>query len=118
MSQPAQMNEPVNSRLAPKLLDEAANQRFREKIIGLLNGNPDSVWNGGYVDHVWEKCRQPFIHYLKRSRSQNVLEFGCNIGATSVVLAHLGAKVQALDIDPRFIEIARDYPASKRTEIA
>lgn len=111
MSQETQLNEVADSRGAPSVIDAAANQRFREKIIDLLNGNPDSVWNGGYVDHVWEKCRQPFIHYLKRNRSHSVLEFGCNIGATSVVLAHLGAKVHALDIDPRFIEIARENAA-------
>lgn len=37
-----------------------------------------------------------------------MLEFGCNLGATSVVLAHLGVKVDAVDIDRRYIDIAEE----------
>lgn len=96
---------------SPRVLDTFANQRFREKVEHLLNANPDSVWHGGYVDHVWEKCRHPLAHYLQQSKSRRVLEFGCNLGATSVVLAHLGAQVDAIDIDPRYIEIAKENAA-------
>ena len=95
----------------PALKDPAANQRFRQKVIDLLGGDPDSIWHGGYVAHVWEKCRQPLVQYLRQSKAQRVLEFGCNLGATSVVLAHLGVKVDAIDIDTRYLEIAVENAA-------
>lgn len=94
--------------VGPLVRDPAAHQRFRQKVIDILRGDPDSVWHGGYVDHVWEKCRHPLIQYLQQSKAQRVLEFGCNLGATSVVLAHLGFKVDAVDIDQRYIDIAEE----------
>jgi SAM-dependent methyltransferase len=38
---------------------------------------------------------------------REVLEFGCNIGATSIVLAHYRAQVTAVDISPACLEMAR-----------
>ncbi|HKO21002.1 MAG TPA: class I SAM-dependent methyltransferase, partial [Acidobacteriaceae bacterium] len=38
---------------------------------------------------------------------REVLEFGCNIGATSIVLAHYGADVTAVDVSAESIELAR-----------
>jgi SAM-dependent methyltransferase len=38
---------------------------------------------------------------------KEVLEFGCNVGATSVVLAHYGAKVTAVDISAESLDLAR-----------
>jgi ubiquinone/menaquinone biosynthesis C-methylase UbiE len=96
---------------APQVCDAAADLRFRQKVRDLLGGDPDSIWHGGYVAHVWEKCRQPLMQYLQQSQAHRILEFGCNIGATSVVLAHLGAKVDALDISPNFVEIAQENVA-------
>lgn len=109
-------NTPDATRLnppdqGPAVRDPAANERFRQKVVDLLGGDPDSIWHGGYVDHVWEKCRQPLVQYLGQSRAKRVLEFGCNLGATSVVLAYLGAKVDAIDIDTRYIEIAVENAA-------
>jgi len=97
--------------LGPVIQDKTADMRFRKSIRELLGGDPDSVWHGGYVEHVWEKCRQPLVQYLQKSNAQRVLEFGCNIGATSVVLAHLGAKVDAVDIDQRYIDISGENAA-------
>lgn len=92
----------------PRVVDAEADQRFRQKVRELLRGDPDSVWHGGYVDHVWDKCRHPLVQYLQGRTSTRVLEFGCNIGASSVVLAHLGADVTAVDIAPRYVEVARE----------
>lgn len=92
----------------PAIQNSASDLRFRDMIRATLGGDPDSVWHSGYVDHIWEKCRHPLAHYLSLSGAQRVLEFGCNIGATSVVLAHMGAKVDALDISPRYIEVAKE----------
>lgn len=107
---------PVNHLLnvksiGPAIQSDASDIRFREMIRKLLGGDPDSVWHGGYVDHIWEKCRHPLVHYLSLNSDKHVLEFGCNIGATSVVLAHLGAKVHAIDIASHFISVARENAA-------
>ena len=40
-------------------------------------------------------------------QGKRVLEFGCNKGATSIVLAHYGARVTAVDIDPSSLGMAR-----------
>lgn len=95
----------------PRVTDGDADGRFRRKVRELLKGDPDSVWHGGYVDHVWHKCRQPLAAYLQAVPGRKVLEFGCNIGASSVVLAHLGADVTAVDISPRYIEVAQENAA-------
>lgn len=95
----------------PQVQDLAADQRFRQKIRDQLGGSPDSVWRAGYVDHVWQNCRLPFKHYLKQSGAQRVLEFGCNLGGSSIVLAHLGAQVDGVDIDPRIVDIAGENAA-------
>ncbi|WP_332740805.1 class I SAM-dependent methyltransferase [Hydrogenophaga sp.] len=103
---------PLNaSHDGPRVQDLVADQRFRQKIRDLLRGDPDSIWHGGYVDHVWEKCREPLVQYLRKTKARRVLEFGCNIGATSVVLAHLGVKVDAVDIDRKYIDIAQENAA-------
>ncbi len=107
------LSEPAS---APCVTDGEADQRFRQKVRDLLRGDPDSVWHGGYVDHVWNKCRYPLEAYLNAAPNRRVLEFGCNIGASSVVLAHLGATVTAVDIAPRYIEVARENAA--RYELA
>lgn len=96
---------------APKVVDTQADGRFRQKVRELLRGDPDSVWHGGYVGHVWEKCRHPLVQYLQGKTSTRVLEFGCNIGASSVVLAHLGAAVTAVDIAQRYIDVASENAA-------
>ena len=59
----------------PIVRDPAADQRFRQLIRDLLRGDPDSVWHAGYVDHVWEKCREPLVQYLQKSQARRVLEF-------------------------------------------
>jgi SAM-dependent methyltransferase len=38
---------------------------------------------------------------------RNVLEFGCNYGASAIVLHHLGARVMAVDVDPAVVELAK-----------
>src|SRR5205823_3759267 len=39
--------------------------------------------------------------------NMHVLEFGCNVGGTAIVFAHLGAAVTAVDIDPRTTALAQ-----------
>ena len=69
--------------------------------------NPDSRWVTGYVDYQWNHSRHAFQCLPEQVRGQAVLEFGCNFGASSVVLALLGAKVTAVDINPAYLDVAR-----------
>jgi SAM-dependent methyltransferase len=38
---------------------------------------------------------------------KQVLEFGCNVGGSAVVLAQLGGQIAALDMDANVVEVAR-----------
>lgn len=69
--------------------------------------NPDDPWIGGYVEYEWNHVRYLFEASGIDFAGRRVLEFGCNYGATAIVLAQLGAQVTALDIDPAQVEIAR-----------
>jgi SAM-dependent methyltransferase len=47
---------------------------------------------------------------------EKVLEFGCNIGATSILLAAMDARVTAIDINRDYIELAKLNAASYGVE--
>ncbi|MEP6558498.1 MAG: class I SAM-dependent methyltransferase [Burkholderiales bacterium] len=68
--------------------------------------DPADRWIRGYVDYEWCHARHVFEQSGVVLKSKRVLEFGCNLGATAIVLAHLGALVDAVDIDPAAVEIA------------
>ncbi len=86
------------------IVDWSADQRFRAfaENIGL---DADDIWVGGYADYQWRNDRYFFEALAVAGKS--ILEFGANVGATAVVLARLGARVTAVDINPDYIELAR-----------
>jgi SAM-dependent methyltransferase len=61
---------------------------------------------GGYVEYEWSHGR----HVIESSgislAGAKVLEFGCNVGATSIVLALLGARVTGIDVQPGVVGLA------------
>lgn len=68
--------------------------------------DPNNRWVGGYVDyeltHLW-----PILDaYRLRLEGKSILEFGCNVGASSVVMAKLGGVVTGIDVDPSLVEVA------------
>lgn len=67
--------------------------------------DPTSKWVGGYVDYVWDQ-RELLEAYLPPLDGVSVLEFGCNIGATAVVLTRLGAMVTAIDVSAENVMLA------------
>ncbi len=91
---------------APKVIDEAASAEFRS-FATRLGEDPDSQWVGAYVEYQWEHCRYLLDHTLDDFQDKKVLEFGCNVGATAIVLAQLGANVTAVDVDKDYVELAR-----------
>ena len=60
-----------------------------------------------YVEHEMAHIGHMFAAGPCPVAGKDVLEFGCNIGATSIVLAHYGARVTAVDVSAGSIELAR-----------
>lgn len=91
---------------APTAGNQAAQELFAAKArtLGL---DPDSAWVGGYVDYEWKMLRALFHGYDVDLRGLDVLEFGCNYGASSIVMARLGARVCGVDVDPSAVDLAR-----------
>ncbi len=103
----------------PTIADTSAHAEFIDQIVdaGL---DPEDPWVGGYVSVVWERARPFFLSRGLPAHGSKVLEFGCNFGATSVMLASMGANVTAIDINPSYVNIARTnaraYGVSMHTE--
>jgi len=90
---------------SPQITDLNFDESFRAEVTkyGLEADNP---WVDGYVPIVWKKDRHYIEAYLDDIRCKIGLEFGCNIGATAIMLSRLGANMTAVDADSRFIAIA------------
>lgn len=69
--------------------------------------DPSNRWVGGYADYEWDHLRLLLASHGVSVGGKDVLEFGCNVGASSVVLAALGARLTAVDIDAGHVAIAR-----------
>lgn len=74
------------------------------RSMGLI---PEDKWVGGYVQYEWEHARHIFASYGISLAGKRVLEFGCNLGATSIVMAALGAEVVGVDVDASMVRLAQ-----------
>lgn len=90
----------------PVAADQAAQERFAAKARA-LGLDPADAWVGGYVDYEWKMLRPVLRGYEVDLRGLEVLEFGCNYGASSIVMARLGASVCGVDVDPAAVDLAR-----------
>lgn len=90
----------------PQVVDPAADERFRTLALG-MGLDPDNIWVGGYVDYEWVHSRYVFQLACNRLEGAEVLEFGCNYGATAIILATLGAKVTAIDVNADYVNLAK-----------
>jgi len=93
-------------RSRPQIVDEAADRRFHELARG-LSLDPGARFVGGYVDWEWAHARHVFDGLVESVRGRRVLELGCNLGATAIVLAALGAEVTAVDPSASLLDLAR-----------
>ena len=86
--------------------DASLDKIFRAEVTkyGLRADDP---WIDGYVSILWEKERHYLESFLGNIDGKIGLEFGCNVGATAIVLSRLGARVTAVDADRRYVAIAK-----------
>lgn len=89
--------QPTRSRDLSSAFAEAA------RAAGL---DPADRWVGGYVDYEWNHLRALLEVYGIDPEGRAALEFGCNVGASGVVLARMGAEVTAVDVDPAHVRVA------------
>ena len=107
-------NEYVNEQLA--LYKEIAGTTIDQYTTELTNfsleqstnsANPYGVTDITYVsDHV--RSISNALHYAKAPDNASVLDMGCGWGLSSEILSYCGARVTAVDINPRFIELVNN----------
>jgi len=88
---------------------DTASQAHREfeALARKAGMEPSDLWVGGYADYEWRHLRLLLQAYDLHPGGRDILEFGCNVGASSVVLAALGGRVTAVDISADAAAIAR-----------
>ena len=105
MKAPAASSTEVQA-LSPRVKNDGADQEFRT-LLQANGSDPGALWTGGYVDYEWSNGRHLIANYAGTMRGQRVLEFGCNYGATAIVLSYLGMNVVAVDTQEFLIDAAR-----------
>jgi ubiquinone/menaquinone biosynthesis C-methylase UbiE len=94
----------------PQVVDAAADSRFGA-LVSQAGRDPNDRWIGGYVDYEWNHGRHVYEAAGELFAGTATLEFGCNYGATCIVLAALGANITGVDINDNVISIARENVA-------
>jgi SAM-dependent methyltransferase len=82
-------------------------QRAFEAQARQLGLRPRDPWIGGQVDYAWDHLRLLLDVMPLRLEGMRVLEFGCNAGASAILLSYLGARVSACDHSADWISLAR-----------
>jgi SAM-dependent methyltransferase len=109
--------QPVGLPAPDPMMDERFGRLLRAAGLDL-----DDLFGGGYVAWEWSHSRHLFTDLPLPIAGARVLELGCNVGATAVVLALLGAAVTAVDIHQRFTELTlanvERFGARARVDVA
>lgn len=90
---------------ALRLQDEEADALF-SRLTAEAGLDPKDRWVGGYAAYEWAHLRHVLDAYAVEVAGRDVLEFGCNVGGSLVVLAALGARVTGVDVDPLMAPLA------------
>lgn len=90
----------------PIIVDKSAYTEFVDKVVA-ANLNPTDPWVRDYVLMSWNRARPFFLTKNLPAPGSKVLEFGCNLGASSIMLASMGAEITAIDINPDYVNIAK-----------
>jgi SAM-dependent methyltransferase len=89
---------------AVRSCEHHASFEIKARTLGL---DPSDPWVGGYVEYEWEHLRHLIEALPTQIAGSRVLEVGCNLGASAVVLSQLGAVVTAFDVSADFVELAQ-----------
>lgn len=101
------MNQRTPSSSLPAV-DPIADARFRALLSRRqVSAGGDQRFGADYVEWEWRHARHVFQELPRDLHGLRVLEFGCHLGATAIVLALLGADVVATDVDPQLMALAR-----------
>ncbi|ATE65275.1 class I SAM-dependent methyltransferase [Rhizorhabdus dicambivorans] len=95
----------IPAALPPVDLAGPAQHRF-EDATRAAGMDPDDRWAGGYAAYEWNHVRPALHAYAIGVAGRDVLELGCNVGGSAVVLAALGARLKGVDVDPLMPPIA------------
>lgn len=79
-----------------------------------------AVWSAGHYDAVAELIQDAsdqLVEHLEIDDGQTVLDVACGTGNASVPAAERGARVSALDLTPKLIELARERASTAGLEI-
>ena len=102
----------------PVPFDTDAARLFEQEARG-MGLDPSDRWVGGYVEYEWSKLRPILAAYGIELRGRRVLEFGCNYGGSSIVMAFLGGRVHGIDVSAAAVALAcRNAIRYGRTDIA
>lgn len=100
----------------PVVVDQDAHAAFLERVRMVFSQG--TQWEIDYVDHEAARIGQMFQSGICGLPDAGILEFGCNIGATAIILAHQSATLTACDINPEYLALAqlnaRRYGATDR----
>jgi len=103
----AKGGQPVRYEPSQPVADTASQaHRDFEALARKAGMEPSDLWVGGYADYEWRHLRLLLRAYGLHPQGQDILEFGCNVGASSVVLAALGGRVTAVDVSADAAAIA------------
>jgi ubiquinone/menaquinone biosynthesis C-methylase UbiE len=96
----------IDACKAPAIVSRTLHDAFERKARG-MGLDPANRWIGGYVDYEWQHLRHIIETLPVKLDETHVLEFGCNVGASAILLAAMGARVTAIDIAPDVVDLAR-----------
>jgi SAM-dependent methyltransferase len=96
-------------RITPSQSLPAIDPRADARFLKLLTQRGEKLgqFTVDYVEWEWRHARHMFLELPQPVAGRRVLEFGCNLGATAIVLALLGAEVVATDVDPEVVALAQ-----------
>ena len=93
---------------APRPVADAggpAQARF-EAAARAAGMDPANRWVEDYARYEWAHLRPILTAYGIAPAGRDILELGCNVGGSTVVLAALGARVTGVDIDAPTVAVA------------
>ncbi|MBF0447024.1 MAG: class I SAM-dependent methyltransferase [Magnetococcales bacterium] len=102
--------EPLYIKPNPVLFEQ-----FKQ-FVADLGFDREDPWIVHYVQYVLEN-EWPLYSAYGPVTHKKILEFGCNVGATAIVLSQAGAQVWGVDVNDKMVEIARKNAQCHNQEI-